>query len=325
MSLDCVGVRIRVTHGQVSDPDNEASRWSEWLAERLPASDRGQLGWAASWFFALLFGYYQLRPLREAKGFARGSEEIPILFLASFLVMLVAVPFYGWVASRGGGLRLIRRVYRFFEVNLLIFFALMQIDNESVAAWVGRAYFVWLSVFNQFVISMMWTAFAEAYRSKQAKRWFGLISAGGTLGGIIGSIVAGFISSRLDVSFVLLIGVLVLEWCLWCGSRFQQSTTIRNQDALQGPPQTESQSHHASDDTTNHDVEPKPTARRRIWSGVVAIARTPYLLGIAGFLLAINACAPRFTANRATWSRRRPSASRNGCSCLPASILGFWA
>ncbi|MEM1226375.1 MAG: hypothetical protein AAGJ40_11805 [Planctomycetota bacterium] len=47
----------------------------------------------------MLFGYYQLRPLREAKGFARGSEEIPMLFLASFLVMLVAVPFYGWVAA----------------------------------------------------------------------------------------------------------------------------------------------------------------------------------------------------------------------------------
>ena len=245
-----------------------------------------------SWFFCLLFGYYQLRPLREAKGFARGSDEIPLLFLASFLVMLIAVPLYGWVASRGGGMKLVRRIYRFFAANLVLFYLAMQVQDETVAIWVGRVYFVWLSVFNQFVVSMMWSVLADAYRSGQAKRLFGLISAGGTLGGIMGSIVARWVSANLDVSLVLLIGVVFLELCLWCGAKFARSLGRESTDGVLKKTSSDEEEAAQSDaPITDRPNRGDESARAGIWAGVAAIVRSPYLLGITGFLLAIKACA----------------------------------
>lgn len=275
---------------------NEPTRtWATWLNEQVPRPDRMRLFWATAWFFCLLLGYYQLRPLREAKGFARGSDEIPWLFLASFLAMLVAVPVYGWVVSRGGGLVLVRRIYRFFMINLLLFFAAMQVQDAEIAAWVGRVYFVWLSVFNQFVVSMMWSVFTDAYRTGQAKRFFGWISAGGTLGGIVGSVTAGFLSRHLPVSFVLLVGVVFLELCLVCGRRFLQAgmaSTQRNVAQLDA-------AHGASDRglgeavsaANSADAADAATPTPGWTSGITSILSSPYLMGICLFLLAIKACA----------------------------------
>ncbi|MEM6365929.1 MAG: hypothetical protein AAF745_15985, partial [Planctomycetota bacterium] len=103
------------------------------LAERFPPDERRSAGWAGAWFFCLLFGYYQLRPLRETKGFASGSDEIPMPFLASFMVMLLAVPIYGLAVSRsirhGGGILFVRRAYRLFQLTMIAFFAFMQWQN----------------------------------------------------------------------------------------------------------------------------------------------------------------------------------------------------
>lgn len=129
------------------------NRLQTWRDHSFRPGEIQLLVWSTAWFFCLLGGYYQLRPLREAEAFARGSDEIPWLFLASFLAMLVASPIYASVANRGLGMRLVSRVYRFFELNLLVFFFAMQANDPNVAAWVGRFYFVWLSVFNLFVVS----------------------------------------------------------------------------------------------------------------------------------------------------------------------------
>lgn len=86
----------------------------------------------------------------------------------------------------------------FLRTELAPLFFAMQISDLGIAAWVGRVYFVWLSVFNLFVVSLMWSVFTDAYRGDQAKRLFGFISAGGTIGGIAGSAFASWLSQQAD-------------------------------------------------------------------------------------------------------------------------------
>lgn len=255
-----------------------SNRVIDWLDQRLPAEDRRGVGWATAWFFCLLFGYYQLRPLREAKGFANGADDLPWLFLGSFVVMLLAVPVYGAVVNRGRGIGLVRRIYGFFAVNLLAFFFAMLVDEPTVAIWVGRVYFVWLSVFNLFVISLMWSVLADIFRTGQAKRYFGWVSAGGTLGGIAGSEVANWLSEHLDLAFVPLVSAGLLLVCQFCAGRL---IAAMNQESLTPVGKAQADRLVASE-----PASPKAS----IWAGVIAVFTSPYLAGIFAFLLAIQAC-----------------------------------
>lgn len=257
----------------------------QWLEHRLPTSDRPGVLWATAWFFCLLFGYYHLRPLREAKGFANGADDLPWLFLGSFVVMLIAVPIYGAVVNRGRGIGLVHRVYGFFAVNLFLFFVAMRYANADWAIWVGRVYFVWLSVFNLFVISLMWSVFADVFRSGQAKNYFGWISAGGTLGGIAGSEAAKWISQWLDLSFIPLVAAGLLVACQGCANRFG-----RAMNAIE----LKSEAIAAESD------EPNKTS---IWAGVIAVFTSPYLTGIFAFLLVIQACGTTVYCQQADFIR----------------------
>lgn len=142
---------------------------------------------AAGWFFFVLAGYSVLRPLREQMGVAGGVRNLPYLFLCTLGVMLVVNPLYGAAVSRLPRARFIPLVYRFFMSHLVVFFFLMLLLPADTQVWVGRAFFVWLSVFNLFVISVFWSFLAENFGSREAKRLYAWIAVGGTLGSIAGS------------------------------------------------------------------------------------------------------------------------------------------
>ncbi|WP_404307690.1 NTP/NDP exchange transporter [Neorhodopirellula lusitana] len=301
-----------------------------WLETRLPATDRAGVGWATAWFFCLLFGYYHLRPLREAKGFANGSDEIPWLFLGSFLIMLLAVPVYGTVVNRGRGIGLVHRVYGFFAVNLLVFFVAMRIEDPAIAVWVGRVYFVWLSVFNLFVISLMWTVLADCFRSGQAKRYFGWISAGGTLGGIAGSEVANRMSDTVHLSFVPLIAAGLLVLCQYCATRFVQAIAGNAADADTASDATTRNLPSPDDDTnrekdSNNESDQAGTDTRTktsIWAGVQAVFTSPYLTGIFAFLIVIQACGTTIYCQQGDFIRAAGLDEANRFALL--SRINFW-
>ena len=108
--------------------------------------------WSFAYFFCLLCGYYILRPLREEMGIAGGVRNLPWLFTGTFLVMLAAVPLFGAAVSRFPRRRLIPFVYRFFIGNILFFYLLFEIGAARVV--LARAFFIWVSVFNLFVVSV---------------------------------------------------------------------------------------------------------------------------------------------------------------------------
>jgi AAA family ATP:ADP antiporter len=179
---------------------------------------------AAAWFCCLLTTNYTLRPLRDTMGVAGGVEQLHWLFTATFLVMLAAVPAYGFAVARWGRRRLVPLVHRFFTLNLLLFFALMQgwLDGfellggpELVRIWTARAFFVWTSVFNLFVISLFWSVMADLFSGADARRLFGLISLGGSVGAIAGPTIGGSLALWLDPGLLPLVGALLLELALW--------------------------------------------------------------------------------------------------------------
>src|SRR5262245_35823274 len=153
----------------------------------IPALRPGEgraLVWSFAYFFCLLAGYYVLRPLRDEMGVAGGVRNLQWLFTATFVTMLAAVPIYGWLVARLPRRRFIPYVYHFFVANLAIFWALLYFEIEKVA--VARTFFVWVSVFNLFAVSVFWSFMADLFTSEQGKRLFAYIAAGGSAGALTG-------------------------------------------------------------------------------------------------------------------------------------------
>jgi AAA family ATP:ADP antiporter len=137
------------------------------------------------YFFFLLLSFYLLRPLREAMGIARGADKLPWLMTGTLVAMLLVNPAFAALVARFPRKRFIPMVYRFFALNLLIFFALFHWKVGH--AWLGYGFYIWLSVFNLFVVSVFWAFMSDIYNDGQGRRLFGPIAAGGTLGAVAGA------------------------------------------------------------------------------------------------------------------------------------------
>lgn len=214
------------------------------------------------WFACLLSGYYLLRPLRDAMGLAGGVEELRWLFTATFVTMLLLVPAFGWLVSRLAPRRFVPLVYRFFALTLLAFSALMALNVES--AWLGRGFFVWVSVFNLFIVSIFWSVLDDCFSNEQGRRLFGFIAAGGTLGTVIGPLLAAAAVSVFGPMALALLAALLLELALRCFRGIYPAPATVRDAALQD--------------------RSRPLGGQ-VWAGLSLIARSPYLLGICAYLL----------------------------------------
>lgn len=198
----------------------DATRMLSRIAEVRPGETRALL-WSFAYFFCLLAAYYLLRPLRDEMGIAGGVRNLPWLFTATFFAMLAAVPLFGAVVARLPRQRFIPLVYRFFTVNLLLFWLLLALDIEK--ALVARVFFVWISVFNLFTISVFWSFMADLYAAEQGKRLYGFIAAGGTAGALLGPTLAIALVQLLGPANLLLVAVLLLELAVLCAARLENA------------------------------------------------------------------------------------------------------
>jgi AAA family ATP:ADP antiporter len=161
------------------------------------------------YFFALLAGYYLLRPIREEMAIRGGVESLPWTFTATFGAMAVAIPAYSALVARVPRARAVPIVYRFFLLNLVAFFALFRAG--AAPGWTGRAFFVWLSVYNLFVVSVFWSLMADVFTSEQAKRLFGFVAAGGSAGAIAGPALALGLVHLVGIPGLVLLSAALLE------------------------------------------------------------------------------------------------------------------
>jgi AAA family ATP:ADP antiporter len=219
------------------------------------------LVWSFSYFFALLCSYYIVRPLRDEMGVAGGVENLQWLFTGTFVVMLAAVPVFGWLTSRYRRSQFLPAIYLFFILNLFGFYLLFQSDIAHV--YVARAFFIWVSVFNLFVISVFWSFMTDLYNDAQAKRLFGFIAAGGTAGGITGPALTTALAIPLGPTNLLL-----LFWAVLSIQRLNRWNATSVQ-------QIASKQNIETDNTSN-----KPLGGG-VFSGIRLVVSSPYLSGIA--------------------------------------------
>lgn len=208
--------------------------------------------WSFAYFFCLLAGYYILRPLRDEMGVAGGVRNLQWLFTATFLTMLAAVPCYGALVARLPRRRFIPLVYHFFVANLAVFWLLLTLDVERQA--VARVFFVWISVFVLFAVSVFWSFMADLYSSEQGKRLYGFIAAGGSAGALAGPVLTIGLAEVLGPVNLLIVAGLLLEAAVLCAMRLEP----RNEVVVK----TE-----------------KPVGGGS-WDGIMMVRRSPYIAGI---------------------------------------------
>jgi len=175
--------------------------------------------WSFAYFFCLLAAYYILRPLRDEMGVAGGVRNLQWLFTATFVVMLAAVPIYGALVARIPRRRFIPLVYHFFVLNLAIFWVLLALDLEKQT--VARVFFVWISVFVLFAVSVFWSFMADVWRSEQSKRLYGFIAAGGSAGALAGPAITIGLAGALGAVNLLIVAALLLEAAVFCARQLE--------------------------------------------------------------------------------------------------------
>ena len=229
-------------------------------ALRIRREEVAPAAWSALYFFSLLSSYYVLRPVRDEMGVAAGVEHMQWLFTGTFLAMLAVVPLFGWAASRLPRHRLLPAVYGFFIANIALFFLLFHLWRGS--PWLAAAFFIWLSVFNLFVVSVFWSFMADIYSNLQAKRLFGIISAGGSAGAITGPALTTLLAERLGPANLLPVSAAFLALALICMVRLGAWARSR----------------------PGHGDRRVGGIGGGVWEGIRAVVRSRYLIGISGFI-----------------------------------------
>ncbi len=240
-------------------------RLERWV--KIEPGEGWALFWSFSYFFALLCSYYIIRPLRDEMGVAGGVENLQWLFTGTFLIMLAAVPVFGWLTSRFRRSQFLPAIYLFFIINLVGFYLLFQTDIAHVT--IARTFFIWTSVFNLFVVSVFWSFMTDLYSDLQAKRLFGFIAAGGTAGALTGPALTTVLAQPLGPINLLLISAAFLGWAVFAIQRL-----IRTSELSQQHPQN----------TLNSNAVNQPLGGS-VLAGIRLVLQSPYLLGIAILML----------------------------------------
>ena len=226
---------------------------------------------AFAYFFFLLASYYILRPLRDEMGVSGGVEKLPWLFTGTFVAMLIAVPAFSAIAARMPRHRFIPVAYRFFGANIVVFWALFASGSLRVGA--ARAFFIWTSVYNLFVVSVFWGFMADIFRHEQGARLFGFIAAGGSAGALAGPLLTTWLVRPLGPRNLLIISVVLLELSVQCVHALHR-WGARSQ-ARQAPERAVAEQPLGGDP----------------WSGIRLVFRSRFLLGICLYVVLLTATA----------------------------------
>ena len=234
------------------------------------------VGFAFSYFFMLMCAYYLLRPLRDAMAISAGLENLPWLYTGTFVVMLVLTPLFGALVSRVRKPLLLPITYAFFASNLLVFYLLFKAMPD--ARWLAVSFFIWLSAFNMFVVSVFWSFMVDVFRGEEAKRLFGPIAAGGGTGAIVGPLLMQFLAPRIGVDAVVGLAMLFLLGTLPCIRGLAHWAEAKHGRFVLPPD------------------DPDSRIGGSILAGFMLVIRSPYLLGIFA-LIALGSIAGVFMYN----------------------------
>lgn len=226
------------------------------------------LTWAFLYFFFLLCGYYILRPVRDEMAIEGGVQHLPWMFTATFLTLLAVTPLFGYLSARIPRQRLMPAVYLFFAANLIGFFVVMM--SRLTPEWTARVFFVWLSVFNLFVVSVFWSFMADLFTPEQGARLFAVIAAGGSTGAMTGPLLTAGLTYVVPIATLMLISAAFLVACCICIHQLDQWAR-------------------------RHLIAPVGQRGEPIggsvWAGIRLAVTSPYLMGICLYLFCLTTTA----------------------------------
>ena len=238
------------------------------FVERVFGPKRHELvavAWSFAYFFCVLSSYYVMRPVREEMAVGGGPDTIPYLFIGTFLTMILATSIFGWIASRYPRRTFLPWVYLFFISNILIFwFVFSQArDQGQDYVWLGRVFFIWISVFNLFVVSVFWSFMADIYRREQGRRLFGLITSGGSVGALMGGLTTSLLVTNIGFQDLLGISAAILLVAVLCIGRLKQWV------------------HDEHDDLAKQTFDSEKPLGGNPFAGITHLFSSRYFLGIA--------------------------------------------
>lgn len=217
-------------------------------------------------FFLLFTAYFMLRPVRETMGVAGGIDNLQWLFTGTFVATLIALPLFGWLASKVSRRHILPWTYGFFVLNLLAFAVCFASQPDNL--WAARAFYIWLSVFNLLSISLAWSVLADILASSEAKRLFALIAGGASLGGLTGPILGTLLVAPLGhAGLVLLSG-------LFLAASIAAAMWLRAWRDGQPTPASAATAAPSARPLGGHP-----------FAGATEIFRSPYLMGMAVFVV----------------------------------------
>jgi len=226
-----------------------------------------------AFFFCVLTALMVIRPAREALGMRSGLDTVRWLFVGTAVVTLAVNPVFGFLVSRFRRLSFIGTTYVFFAASLLVFWGLLTFASDAAGEISGRIFYVWFSVFNLFSTMVFWALMVDRFSLEQSKRLFGVIAVGGTLGAMFGPWLAWTYVEVLGTANLILIAVGFLMLAVVMAAvvaRLQpESLTELDPDDPEAPPV----------------VREEEVIGGSAWEGFRAVIRSPYLLGICGFIL----------------------------------------
>ena len=187
-------------------PSRPAIQRHEWFA----------VGVAFVYFFCVLTAYYMIRPVRDQLSAAVGSTSLPFFYAATFAATLALTPLFGALVARFPRRKFVPIVYLFFIVGMIAFIPAFQMQETIGARLLGSIFFVWVSVFNLFVVAVFWSFMADLFDAEQAHRLFPVITLGGAIGALVGPALTKAFVFLVGVSGLLIVSSLLLGVAIGC-------------------------------------------------------------------------------------------------------------
>lgn len=213
--------------------------------------------------FIILTAYYIVKPIRDSIAASNRIETLPWMFTATLVVMLIANTIFAAIVARMERRRFIPFAYAFFILVLILFFLLMRTGTPIQQVWTGRAFYVWVSVFNLFNTAIFWAFMTDLFTVEQGKRVYPFIAVGGTIGAIFGAYLTKNLIRGVGPANLIAISAMLFAIVCVLVRFFPNNFTEENR------------------------TEPAPRAPigGTAWSGFTHIARSAYLMGLAATIL----------------------------------------
>jgi AAA family ATP:ADP antiporter len=225
--------------------------------------------WCWLYIFAVLSSYYIMRPIRDQMGIAGGVTNLPWLFAGTLGCMILLNLPFSYLVKKLPRSRFVPLTYRFFAANILLFAVALALAGPGQEVWVGRIFFIWISVYNLFVVSVFWQLNVDLFSPAQGKRLFGFIAAGATMGAIVGAAITATLARYVSPTPLLIGAALLLEVAVFAVGRLARLSPVLHR--------------HPKTDPVEKAAE-RPVGGS-IVAGISHALGSPYLLNVGGFLL----------------------------------------